>query len=189
MIAKPRGCAALFVMAVLYGCAPSEPDRRFGVDIIAGVLVRQIEPGSIAALAEIQPGDLLFHCGGVRTYTLGDFSSCRAGLKGGEAIEFEVLRRGSFVTLRARTPRDLGPDGMILGLTPESGVYVGAVFSGSVAANAGIHVGDFLTEFGEHQIESFPRLREFVRNAPPGSQHRILLIRDGQDLSRAATIP
>lgn len=76
--------------------------RRVGVDAAEGVLVTAVEPGSAAARARIQPGDVIVEVGGEPVSAVGAFRSALASQDLEKGVRMVVLTQGQrrFVFLR-----------------------------------------------------------------------------------------
>jgi serine protease Do len=81
------------------------PELRqfFGVPADRGVLIAKIEPGSAAARAGIQVGDVLVRVGPRRVTSGSDVIQALAA-QPGERIRVAVVRRGQRVRLEATLP-------------------------------------------------------------------------------------
>lgn len=149
----------------------------------AGVRVLKVAPGSPAAAAGLQPGDIITRFAGQPAGTNRQLQFRIAGAAPGVAVEVELSRGGRLQTLRV-TPVDgadeaTGPaaapvrgdwlglevaalDGgdarvarlkELLGVTAAAGVIVVAVEDGGPGAAAGISPGDVLVSVDGRRIE------------------------------------
>ena len=71
----------------------------------------------------------------------------------------------------------------------EYGVRVGRVLPGSPAADAGLQVGDIITDIGEHPVYSAERLQWLVQRATAGTTLSIRFSRDGALNTADAKLP
>ena len=82
----------------------SEAAQKYGYEDETGVLISQVRKGSQAARAGLRPGDLIVKVAYEEIETVDDFRKTIEGLESGEAVLFEVRRKGTtnFVPLRIR---------------------------------------------------------------------------------------
>jgi predicted metalloprotease with PDZ domain len=97
---RPTGQRRLGVM--IMGLTP-ELRRFFGVTSDRGVLVARVEPGSAAARAGVQVGDVLVRVGRQQVRTGNDVIQA-LGTHGGGAMRIAVVRQGRIVRLDATLP-------------------------------------------------------------------------------------
>ena len=97
---RPTGQRHLGVM--IMGLTP-ELRRFFGVTSDRGVLVARVEPGSAAARAGVQVGDVLVRVGRQQVHTGNDVIQA-LGTHGGGAMRIAVVRQGRIVRLDATLP-------------------------------------------------------------------------------------
>jgi serine protease Do len=72
------------------------------------------------------------------------------------------------------------------GLESTEGALVGEVFEDSPAERAGIQHGDVIVEFNDHPIKSFHDLPRRVAGTTPGSDVKVVVIRDGKRVTLEA---
>jgi membrane-associated protease RseP (regulator of RpoE activity) len=99
--AQPTGQRHLGVMVM--GLTP-ELRRFFGVTSDRGVLVARVEPGSAAARAGVQVGDVLVRVGRQQVHTGNDVVQALDS-HGGGRMRVAVVRQGRIVRLDATLPR------------------------------------------------------------------------------------
>jgi membrane-associated protease RseP (regulator of RpoE activity) len=87
---------------MIMGLTP-ELRRFFGVTSDRGVLVARVEPGSAAARAGVQVGDVLVRVGRQQVHTGNDVVQA-LGTQGGGAMRIAVVRQGRIVRLDATLP-------------------------------------------------------------------------------------
>ena len=92
-----RGRMGLAVSAL----SPEEA-AVFGVDAGKGVLVRQVEPGSIADAAGVEAGDVLMRIGNRDIRGEADYDSATAIIMVGDSVDVRAVRDGTARTLRMR---------------------------------------------------------------------------------------
>lgn len=74
------------------------------------------------------------------------------------------------------------------GFPVDSGAYVSSVAEGSGAANAGIEVGDIITEFDGKTVSSSSDLMLDVRTKQPGDVVSVMANRDGEEMQFEVTL-
>ncbi|MFV8816352.1 DegQ family serine endoprotease [Haliea sp. E17] len=80
-------------LGVLVGETPPELLQRWGLS--GGVQVREVLPGSAAAEAGIQPGDIITLVGNKPVKSLDAFEDAVDGLKSGSSVPVRLMRRGA----------------------------------------------------------------------------------------------
>lgn len=70
-----------------------------------------------------------------------------------------------------------------------SGALVSSVQDGSAASRAGLRAGDVITQVNGRQVESPNDVVQTVRNAAPGSEVELTVMRDRKELTLKARIP
>ena len=80
--------------------APQETLDRWGLS--GGVMVREVQPGSPAAEAGVQPGDVITLVGSTPVKSLDAFESAVSDLGSGDTVPLRLMRRGAplFIGLR-----------------------------------------------------------------------------------------
>jgi serine protease Do len=172
--------------------------KSFGLDRPRGALVSQVEPGSPAAKAGLQPGDVIVSFNGKAIDQSNQLPPLVAQMKPGTQAKMEVLRNGKPSTLtvsvgampqektakaEAGSPQGGGKLGLaVRPLTPEerkeSGISDGVVVEqvGGPAARAGIQPGDVITAVNGTPVKSPQELRAAAAKAKDGLA---LLVRRG----------
>ena len=86
------------------GLAPIEVTRRLrrtmGLEDADGLLVRLVEDGSPAAIADVREGDVLVTAGGQETSDVDDLHRVLAA--GGESLDLGLVRVNDRLTVTAR---------------------------------------------------------------------------------------
>ena len=154
--------------------------EALGMDTSVGAVITQVEPGSAAEDAQLQPGDLIVSVDGRPVVGAADVRS-QIGLKRvGIQVEIGIIRDGQTLAIKASLRnggqlqtrpisrgtnkllgadlRDLGPDDPQFGNL--SGVVVAQVDSDSSAARAGLQVGDIILAVNRVPVGSVAELRE-----------------------------
>ena len=139
----------------------------FGLDRVTGALVVQVLPGSPAEKAGLRRGDVLLSFDGKPVRSVKELQLLVASSPLGENLPVEVLREGTRLTLQVvimerqaearpgpREPaEDLRP---LFGMNFEEtgqGVRVANVDLDSIAADAGVLVGDLILEVNHRAVK------------------------------------
>jgi len=139
---------------------------RMDSDKSEGLLVSEIEKGSLADELALRKGDRLFSLAGERLYHIDQFRELLLGNIGKE-IELAV-RRG------AKRPRELTLSFRVP--LPENGIQVTSVRKGSIAQQAGLRNGDVIVKASEHEIFTVSALAE-VLSKNPGKKIKLEVLR------------
>jgi S1-C subfamily serine protease len=78
-----------------------ETASRFGSPVDSGALIQEVEPGSPAAAAGIQRGDIVTAAGSEEVRSSGDLLSALRNYMPGDTVRLTVLRNGEKTTLQA----------------------------------------------------------------------------------------
>ncbi len=156
-----------------------------------GALITQVEPGSPAEQAGIQPGDVVVAINDESIDNSADLRNTVGLVRAGESVSITASRDGERRTVRARvapeitegaaTTRAADPASVSLlaGATitelPRDhpsygrvdGVWVSAVAPGSVAARFGLRTDDVITAVNRDSIESVEALTGALTDAKP----------------------
>ena len=142
-----------------------------------GVVVTGVNPGSSAAQAGLQPGDVLTTLNGKPLHDVNELRNAEGLLPVGSTVQLGVLRDGKAREVGTKLeveklatieggqldPRLQGVRFTELSQSQRSqgmyGVAVSAVQPGSLAANAGLSAGDVLIGIGNQRITSLRMLR------------------------------
>ncbi len=153
--------------------------EALGIESGLGAVVTQVEPGSAAEDAGLEPGDLIVAVDGRPVAGSADLRS-QIGLKRiGSEVELEVIRDGDAVTLEAELRegglvasltgdramdrlsgaelRDLEPGDPMFG--GDAGVLVARVDPGSRAGRSGLMAGDVILAVNRIAVASVVELR------------------------------
>jgi len=154
-----------------------------------GVLIADVQPGSPAAKAGVQRGDVVEKVQGRQVSTTGEFRNAIAAAGAGQKVDLELYRDGKLRTVPAAlgeatndgaapstsTAHPAAPQGLdgltVSDLTPEArrqfsindagikGVIVSDLARNSPAARAGLRPGDVLMEVNRKPVTT---VREFA---------------------------
>lgn len=92
----------------------SELRTFFGAPEDAGLLVQKVEPGSAAAAASVQVGDVLVEVDGQRIERVSDVRDALADRAKGDVVQVVVVRKKKRKTLQATLTADAGPTAMAM---------------------------------------------------------------------------
>ncbi len=152
-----------------------------------GALVAGVAPGTPAASAGIQRGDLVREVNDRKVQTARDFYGMLERATPGESITLEILRGGESLERVAQTEEIAGEaiDQMIEGLlglelapAPGGGFSVSGVRRQSGAARVGFRSGDLVLRINGQQVEDRGALRRAVLSLR-GRDRALLAVRRG----------
>ncbi len=169
--------------------------RLFSLKEKQGALVRGVEPGSPAAKAGLQQGDVLLEFNGRPLHSAEEYLQREHEYVGGDTLRLRVLRRSGEenVTITpARFPQEKADDlaWQLLGLAvaqSEDGLAVKKVRPGSPAARIGVERGDAILGLSGSQTKTLAEFRRKIIDARLG-QSVLLSIGRGRQLYNV-TIP
>lgn len=182
---KKNGKASRSGMGVKIENVSSDLAKELGLSYAQGALVREVIPGSAAAKAGIQAGDVITEFDG-KPIEDSSALSLEAGMAGvGKKAPLKVFRDGKsltlFVTLEAINKEEplakedrKGLDE--LGLTIQ-GTKVVEVNPRSIAAMAGIEKDDVIIKVNNQPIKDAESLANLVNKVPAGGFLKIFLKR------------
>ena len=162
--------------------------KAFGLTQGGGALVAAVTPGSPAAKAGIQTGDIILELNGQKVNEPDDLSLHIAQIPPGTTVELKIFRNHEMRDVRA-TLSELSetavPQGIqVQNLTPAiahelgisssvRGVVITSVDPSSPVASAGLEQGDVIQEVNRKPIRNVAEFNQAVR----GSQgHSVLLL-------------
>ncbi|MFC1611007.1 Do family serine endopeptidase [Myxococcota bacterium] len=79
-------------------------ERHFDLAVSRGVVVKEVEPGSISGRARLRPGDVVLTLNGKRTVTARDFAERVRKLKRGAVMRLQVMRGSGRLFVAVRKP-------------------------------------------------------------------------------------
>jgi|GEM_PF-5745639 len=174
---------------------------RLGVTVETtpdGLLVKEIDDGSLAASAGVKADDVLLRIGEQRVHGVEDVALALHAFEPGAEVEVTVIRPGEgLVTLKGTLPQPEEPttataDGMkggFLGVQMQGddargdcgGVAVAGVVPDSAAWFAGLQEGDCLLAIDGKELASAEDLAGAVASREPGSLVELRYRRDGAE--------
>ncbi|MBI4893747.1 MAG: trypsin-like peptidase domain-containing protein [Acidobacteria bacterium] len=199
-----RGDIGLTAQTLSHGIA-----QGLDLDVDTGVLVADVEPKSPAALAGIQPGDVILSVDGRAMESARQFHVFIYRRAVASVAKIEILRKGDKKTVEAvvldRTEKGssmpkvtLGTDNLIQrlrvlavaldrplldqlpGLRKEYGILVAALVPGAYVQEDGLQPGDIIHDIAAKPISTLKDLRDALEPFKPRSQVVMLIERDGK---------
>ncbi len=162
------------------------------------LVVEEVQPGSPAAKAGVQKGDVVTRVGVQPVKTPEMFREWLQARSPGEAVTLSLLRADQplevTATLAATSrPMKLGMQrvffGAELGAAQEgAGVRVERVVPNSPAAAAGLQSGDHILKLEGGDLTRAARLTNVLSEKRPGDTLLLAIRRDGQELTLKATL-
>lgn len=187
-------------------------------DVPNGLVVSQVEQGSLASAAGIRAGDRIMSLGGQRVRNPAEVDRILAGITADPALDILVARDGRAIDLTAnlsaytgyystadhnehlanptRTRRFGNANleglqstlGATFARTPEGDVAVTRVEPNSYAARAGLRRGDYLYGLNGRTIAGPEDIMQFFATASPGTNVGFGVWRDGQNIAVDANL-
>jgi serine protease Do len=193
--------------------------KAFKLDNGAGAAVVDVNPGSGAAKAGIQPGDIILSYNGQPLQQAADLPPLVGMTKPGSKVPVEILRNGKKQTLEVTvneasrdqnavnnqgvTPPSSRSGSTALGLTVQpldddtrkqmglkSGQGVAiGDITGPVAAQAGLQAGDVILMVNQQKVGTVAEFQAATREVKPGSTVLLMVRRGDQSSFIGLTIP
>jgi serine protease Do len=190
--------------------------RAFKLSQKNGVVVSQVEPGSPAARAGIQTGDVIVDYNGKRIESYRDLSLAVANTAVGTPAKIKLMRQGQPLNVelnvgelpvaeaQGSAPASGGDEPGRLGLalsnlTPEiaarlgitgtEGAVVTEVRSGSPADDADIQTGDVIKEVNQRPVKTAAEVVAAIKGSPKGSTVLFRIERQGRSMFLAVEAP
>ena len=157
------------------------PGPRLGVSVeTQGLTIESVTENSVAAKAGLKPGDFLIHWGDRHIATIDDVLEARDAAVAGSDTVFMVRRGDKIVELKYRLPDTFSRNGLILGVTLETGVCIAVVHPNTPAGRAGLQAGDILMELAGRTLESLEDLIATLGELHHNSQHKLVFRRGSE---------
>jgi serine protease Do len=196
---KDSGSVTRGQLGVEVQSVTAEIADSLGMKTAEGALVDQAQPGTPAAKAGVQSGDVITAINGTTVKDPGDLARRVAATAPGSTVKLAILRNGEqknlTVTLgklsdqqQARAemnnPEDLHNNSGQLGLSvapardysdTRNGVVVTGIDPDGPAADSGIRTGDIILDVAGKAVSSTADLRDAVRHASSENEHSVLL--------------
>ena len=167
---------------------------RIGIAFEDGdqLVVRDIEPESLAARAGFRAGDRIISVNGRELIGQRRFSALLGGM-GGRRVPVIIERNGRQYTVQL-TPEEGSPDGPWLGVylqdneEGQEGAIVTHVYPASPAARAGLRPGDVVLTVEDQQVENPADLIAVLDGFEPRSKVKMRVRRGDQEIDATATL-
>ncbi len=214
---KEKGSVVRGMLGVQIQMVTPELAKSFGLKEPMGALVAEVNPGSPAAKAGLQRGDVIVNFNGTPIKEMHELPRLVAGTPPGKTATLKVLRNGKekdfTITIAELKPEMMTRPGEMeegesekssLGMTVQeltphlaqnlqlketSGVVVVQVEQGSPASDAGIRSGDLIEEINGIPVKNFKDYNAQLANQKPGSSLRFLMKRQGKTMYVVVEVP
>ena len=186
----------------------------FGLDKPMGALVAELVRDAPAIKGGVEVGDVILSFNGVTINASGDLPHAVGAVQPGEKVAVKVMRRGKMRSLTVEIgalPGEAGDDiaaagsssvdGGRLGVVVSEadrdmlkeyrvpgGVIVENVSSDSAAEEAGLRVGDVITQIGYHEIKGVQDFKKMVTKLPANKPFPIRFFREGRPVFRTIVV-
>jgi hypothetical protein len=157
-----------------------------------GAVVTGVSPRSPAEGAGVKPGDRILSLGGREVKSADDLRAALNYSRPGDAAALKVARGADILDLSVQFPAAAGPVfGVVYGVEDDGGkgALVEDVAAGSVAAAAGVKVGDRILAFRGQEVPGGRELGRLLRAAKPGTTVAVKVLRDGKEYDLEAKYP
>jgi serine protease Do len=175
-----------------------------------GVTIAKVEPGSPAAKAQLQPGQVVTKIAGTPALTLIDALVATLEQPTGKTFPVTVMERGGSRDLQLTIEELPAPDGSALaakrfglklqamakadlqkyGLRAPIGLLVESVVRGSPAAQAGIQPKDFIVQIDRVPVRELNTAGQLLEQVSPGDEIAFVVagMRDGEFFRSAVVL-
>ncbi|MFO1417660.1 MAG: DegQ family serine endoprotease [Methylotetracoccus sp.] len=165
--------------------------QAFALSQNQGAVISAIQPGSPAASADLEPGDIVLAINGRKMKNSMDVRNAIGLLRIGEEVNVQVLHKGEVVTRTAEIAepkisredgRKIHPrlNGTVLSTLPPGqgieGVVIERIQSGSYAWQAGLRPGDLIVMVNRTPVRNLEQLKA----AAKGSRELLLNLQRGE---------
>jgi serine protease Do len=177
-----------------------------------GALINDVEPNSPADKSGLEAGDIVIKFNDVTVNSSRDLPYLVSRVAPDTKVPVVIMRKGKERNLKvsvgvlpvdqaARVSRSSQTSNGFdrLGVTvgsldelkrngPDAGVVVQSVESGSAAAQAGLQVGDVITQVAFTNVKSLEDYRKVVENLPKNEPQAIRFFREGRPVFRSIVL-
>jgi serine protease Do len=183
-------------------------ERRYRIIVgltlspLADRVVKEVRPGTPAARARIQAGDVVVSVDGAPLLRGIDYDIALVGRKPGETLTLELDRQGKLYRTAISIEPMPKPDGLMLAreklgvevemltaqvarkleLSSIRGMLITRIEKDGPAQRAGLEAGDILVEIGPFVPRSLDDLGLLLEDLPSGSAVTVSLLREGKRL-------
>ena len=195
-------CASLLVALTLSASASAAPylGLFLGPPLgqpEAGAQIHFVVPGSPAAQAGFQPGDVIIRVLDKDVVDAQMLVETIRGMNAGDQVVITIRRAGQEQQLTTTLAEEqFGPPmprffprrpmiGIGLEQVPDGELRIGDVIPQSPAELAGLKSGDVLLSIDAKKIESYQMLAEYVRGKQVGDEVVLTVVRDGNQVDHA----
>jgi serine protease Do len=215
---KSKGYVSRGVLGVTVQQVSDDMVKAYKLDNGAGAAVVEVTPGSGAAKAGIQPGDIILSYDGQALQQSADLPPLVGMTKSGSKVPVEILRDGKKQTLQvsigeaSRDQTAMGPQGATpsarsgaaalgvtvqpldndtrkqLGLPPGQGVAISDI-GGPVAAQSPLQAGDVILMVNQQKIGSVAEFQAATKGVKAGDTVLLLVRRGDQSQFIGLTVP
>lgn len=213
---REKGSVTRGWLGVLIQDVTRELAESFGMQKPAGALVAKVLPKSPAAVAGIQPGDIIVEFNGKAIDLSSDLPPMVGNAKVGEKAPVKVIRKGQsqlFNVVIGELPKeeelklasseegntaaDKRLDILVKDLTEKQreeleledhGVMVSQAGKGP-AKKAGIRKGDIILQIDNQKVKDAKHFKELVASLPAGKSVPVLIQRQGSPIFLAIKLP
>lgn len=156
--------------------------EAFGLKQEKGVVITEVEPGSAAEAAGIEPGDIVLSVNEKRVENGSDMRNYIGVLRFGSEVRLEILRENKKRTIVAKISKrkqmqmsgerfDKRLNGTLLTANDPSakrpGIKVAEIKANSFAHLNGLRQGDLIVSVNRHAVEDFDELKKVIRADQP----------------------
>ncbi|MFC3116486.1 DegQ family serine endoprotease [Cellvibrio fontiphilus] len=188
--------------------------NSLGMDKPGGALISEVEPDGPAAKSGLKAGDLIIKFNGQNVNTSSDLPYLVGRTAPKSKVPVVIMRKGKEQTLNvtvgilpvspqeaasqpAAAPAQNAPDSLGLIVVPlessrrggaEFGVVVQQIQPGSPAAEAGLQVGDVITQLAFSDIKSLADYTRIVKGLPKNEPQPVRFFRQNRSIFRSVII-
>jgi serine protease Do len=209
---KDKGSVTRGQLGVEVQPVTAEIADSLGMKTAEGALVDHAEPGTPAAKAGVQSGDVITAINGTSVKDSGDLARRVAMMEPGSTVNLAILRNGEQKNLTATLGQlsdqqqasaeegdsdnaDAGQLGLSVAPahdysdTRSGGLVVTGIDPGAPAAESGLHTGDIILDVSGKAVSNPADLRSAIRQASSGSKRSVLLKVQTADGTRFVALP